>query len=197
LSHAFDSLIDSFIEHKVGVSPHFLSIQLASDLKANLLANFADAKFHVAGIGNNAVQTHDALIRKDQIYWLDRAHESASENSFFDLMDAFVLMLNQTCYAGITRYEFHYTMYEMGSFYKKHIDQFENSKSRAFSMIIYLNSDWQLADGGELCIHHADYSQIIAPLNRQCVFFKSDEIIHEVLRTNTNRLSITGWLRID
>jgi SM-20-related protein len=197
LSHTFDALIDSYIDQKVGVVPAFLTQQLAADLRENLLALFSKKQFHQAGIGNNAVQAHDQLIRKDQIYWLDRAHESASENAFFEVMDHFVLLLNQTCYTGITNYEFHYTMYEIGSFYKKHIDQFDNNKNRAFSMIIYLNPDWQLGDGGELCIHHADFLQTIAPLNQQCVFFKSDEMMHEVLRTNAARLSITGWLRVD
>lgn len=193
----FDELIDSYIENKVGIADHFLSEKLAGDLKLNLQALFEKDKFHKAGIGNDAVQFHDKLIRKDQIYWLDKAHDNVFENSFFELIDRFVLFLNQTCYTGITGYEFHYTMYEKGSFYKRHFDQFRNNKGRAFSMIIYLNVGWVLADGGELCIHHLTRQQTISPENRKCVFFKSDELEHEVLCTNTQRLSITGWLKVD
>ena len=32
-------------------------------------------------------------------------------------------------------------------------------------MIMYLNEDWQKADGGELCIYQADRRQNIAPEN--------------------------------
>jgi SM-20-related protein len=189
-------LIDSYIENNVGIAEHFLTKQLAADLKSNLIALFAGQQFHSAGIGNDSIQSYDHLIRKDQIYWLDRSHNDAHENTFFDLMDEFVRFLNQTCYTGITGYEFHYTRYDIGSFYTKHLDQFKKNKSRAFSMIMYLNADWQQADGGELYIHHQDHLQAIAPTNAKCVFFKSDELVHEVLYTNAVRMSITGWLKV-
>jgi SM-20-related protein len=110
-------------------------------------------------------------------------------------MDQFVIHLNGSCFTGITGYEFHYALYEEGSFYKKHIDQFRNNDSRQFTVIVYLNEDWQLADGGELCIYHLDHLQHISPANAKCVFFKSSELPHEVLVTNKPRLSITGWLK--
>ena len=166
-------------------------------MKANLLALYAEKQLLSAGIGNDSVQNHDNLIRNDKIYWLDRAHENIHENSFFDLMDTFVLHLNRTCFTRITGYEFHYAMYEKGSFYKKHLDQFRTNKSRVFSMIMYLNVNWELGDGGELCIYHAESSQMISPMNGKCVFFKSDELEHEVLLTQKPRLSITGWLKSD
>jgi SM-20-related protein len=129
------------------------------------------------------------------IHWLDRKHENQFENTFFDLMDAFVIYLNESCYAGIKDYEFHYTLYPIGSFYKKHLDQFQNNDSRQFSMIMYLNLNWRKEDGGELRIHHANHDQNISPTNGKIVFFRSSELEHEVLITNKARLSITGWLR--
>ena len=150
-----------------------------------------------AGTGNDTIVVPDKLFRSDRIYWLDRSHNDPHENAFFDLMDGFVSHLNSTCYTGITGYEFHYTLYEKGSFYKKHLDQFRTNTSRQYSMIMYLNADWQLADGGELCIHHADSLQNILPIDGKSVFFKSSELEHEVLVTNKSRMSITGWLKID
>jgi len=195
LNEAFDCLIDSFIEDRVGITEGFLTIALAAHLKENLIALYANQEMLPAGIGNNALLTHETLIRSDKIYWLDRLHENTHENSFFDLMDQFVTHLNSTCYTGITGYEFHYALYEKGSFYKKHFDQFRNNTSRAYSMILYLNVDWQEKDGGELCIYHSDHRQTITPVNGKCVFFKSSELEHEVLVTNQPRLSITGWLK--
>ena len=111
-------------------------------------------------------------------------------------MDDFVQYLNETCYTGITSYEFHYAMYEKGSFYKRHLDRFRNDDRRLFSMITYLNADWQEGDGGELSIFHDDgQTQNISPTNGKSVFFKSDELEHEVLKTIVPRMSITGWLR--
>ena len=79
-------------------------------------------------------------------------------------MDRFVKYLNENCYTGINSYEFHYTMYAPGTFYKKHMDRFQNNDSRQFSMIMYLNAEWVSEDGGELCIHHEAGLQNISPL---------------------------------
>ena len=191
----FNTLLNSFIEEKVGIAEHFLNEALANGLKANLIALFAENKLQAAGTGNNATAGYDAAFRGDHIYWLDRSHNDIHENSFFDLMDRFVKYLNETCYTGISSYEFHYTLYEKGTFYKKHMDRFRDDDSRKFSMIMYLNAAWEEKDGGQLCIHHAGRIQTIAPTSGKIVFFKSNEMEHEVLPANKARMSITGWLR--
>lgn len=196
MQEIFNELIDTFIDNQVGIAENFLSESLAVRLKANLTALYNGNQMQSAGIGNDTIVAHNTLVRSDRIYWLDRSHNNQSENDFFELMDAFVIHLNSTCYTGITGYEFHYTLYEKGSFYKKHLDQFRNDGSRQYSMIMYLNSDWQENDGGELCIHHGDIRQNISPTNGKSVFFKSSDLEHEVLVTNKPRMSITGWLKI-
>jgi len=193
----FNTLIDSFIDNKVGIAENFLSEALASHLKDNLRTLYADKQLLDAGTGNEVVVVQDKRVRGDKIYWLDRKHNDPHENDFFDLMDQFVSHLNSSCYTGITGYEFHYTLYEKGSFYKKHLDQFRNNGSRQYSMIMYLNADWEEKDGGELRIHQENTQQNIAPTSGKSVFFKSSELEHEVLLTNTTRLSITGWLKIN
>ena len=195
LEETFNTLIDSFIENKVGIADNFLSESLSLHLKQNLVTLYKDSSLKMAGTGNNATSNHDKLFRSDIIYWLDRGHNDVHENMFFALMDSFVSFLNETCYTAITGYEFHYTLYEEGSFYKKHIDQFKSNDSRQYSMIMYLNKDWIKADGGELCIHYDDRSQHISPVNGKTVFFKSSELEHEVLVSNKKRMSITGWLK--
>ncbi len=193
----FDTLINSFIENEVGIANHFLTDELASFLKQNLELLYKTEKLEFAGTGNNKLVTHDKTTRNDKIYWLDAKHKNIHENSFLKLLDSFIIYLNATCYTGITGYEFHYTLYEEGSFYKKHIDRFKNNSSRAYSMIMYLNENWQPSHGGELCIHHHNRLQNISPSNGKCVFFKSNTLLHEVLLTHKPRLSITGWLKRD
>jgi len=196
LEKIFNALIDSFIDTKVGIAENFLSVPLALHLKDNLVALYAGKLLRAAGTGNDTLAVHNKQVRSDVIYWLDREHNNRYENDFFDLMDLFVSHLNSTCYTGITGYEFHYTLYEKGSFYTKHLDQFQNNGSRQYSMIMYLNEDWKNADGGELCIHHEADLQNISPVNGKSVFFKSSELVHEVLLSNKPRMSITGWLKV-
>ncbi len=196
MKDVFDALIDSFICNKIGITNDFLSAALLSQLKNNLLELYVANAFSGAGTGSNKLVHYDAQFRGDHIYWLDRSHNNASENAFFNIMDAFILYLNETCYTGITNYEFHYALYNEGTYYKKHIDQFQEKDNRKYSMIIYLNTDWIIGDGGELCIHHSNNTiQNIAPNNGKSVFFKSNQLEHEVLLTNKPRLSITGWLK--
>jgi len=197
LENIFDTLIDSFIDDEIGIAENFLSLKLAQHLRDNIVELYKGNQLKFAGTGNNKIVHHNKLVRNDVIFWLDRSHSNQFENEFFDLMDSFVLHLNQTCYTGITSYEFHYTMYEKGSFYKKHYDQFQNNSSRKFSMIMYLNVGWKAGDGGELCVYRDGKQQNIAPENGKGVFFKSDVLEHEVLLTNVRRMSITGWLKVD
>ena len=192
----FNTLIDSFIDNNVGIAENFLSDALSAHLKDNLNSLYTEKLLLSAGTGNDTNVAHNKSVRGDIIYWLDRSHNNQYENEFFDLMDAFVSHLNNTCYTGITGYEFHYALYETGSFYKKHLDQFRTNDSRKYSMINYLNTDWQEEDGGELCVHHKDSLQNISPDNGKSVFFKSSELEHEVLVTNKPRMSITGWLKV-
>jgi SM-20-related protein len=194
LEKSFDTLINSFIANKVGIAENFLSDGLALHLRENLSALYTGDELRSAGTGNETLAVYNKEFRGDVIHWLDRTHTNVHEIAFFKLMDHFVDYLNSTCYTGITGYEFHYTLYQKGSFYKKHLDQFRNNESRQYSMIVYLNPGWQEKDGGELRIHHDDHQQTITPENRKMVFFKSSELEHEVLTTQTARMSITGWL---
>jgi len=196
LQKIFETLIETYLRDKVGISEHFLSDTLSADLKVNLMTLFAKNALLTAGTGNESTILKDTAIRSDKIYWLDKSHDNVHENAFFVLMDDFVRYLNETCYTGITGYEFHYALYEKGSFYKRHLDRFRNDDSRLFSMITYLNNDWKEGDGGELSIFHDDgQTQNVSPTNGKSVFFKSDELEHEVLKTLVPRMSITGWLK--
>ena len=192
---SFETLIASYIENKVGIANHFLSDGLCQHLKANLESLNANNLLLKAGVGNDTKLQQNSQIRSDTIYWLDKKHNNIYENEFFEKIEAFILYLNQSCYAGITDYEFHYSLYEAGDFYKKHLDQFQDNSSRQYSMISYLNADWEMQDGGELQIYQTNNNQTISPTQGKTVFFKSNELEHEVLVTNERRMSVTGWLK--
>jgi SM-20-related protein len=191
----FESLINSYITNKVGISEDFLSKELCQNLALHLMQLNAADLLKNAAIGNDIKTVQNNLIRSDKIHWLDKSNNNEFEDAFLIKIDAFVAYLNKSCYTNIKSYEFHYSLYEKGSFYKPHFDQFENDNQRQFSMISYLNPNWQTKDGGELHIYQKNNNQIISPNESKTVFFKSDELKHEVLVTNEQRLSVTGWLK--
>lgn len=197
MENSFEVLIASYLENKVGISECFLSDALAGHLKENLLALNQNNLLVAAGTGNADKLIHNDEVRRDTIYWLDKKHNNPYENEFFVLIEAFIAYLNSSCYAGITGYEFHYSLYENGSFYKKHLDQFQDNSSRQFSMISYLNANWTEKDGGELLVHQDGNELKISPTPGKTVFFKSNELEHEVLVTRERRMSVTGWLKRD
>jgi Rps23 Pro-64 3,4-dihydroxylase Tpa1-like proline 4-hydroxylase len=197
VENEFEVLISSFISEKVGIANHFLSNELSANLRQNLVSLIEKKQLTKAGVGNEKKLLFDDSIRSDSIYWLDRKHDNEFENDFLDQIDDFIKYLNRSCFAGITGYEFHYSLYEIGGFYKRHIDQFQDNSSRKYSMISYLNDDWQKSDGGELVVYQTYNNKNIAPTKGKTVLFKSNELQHEVLVTQKQRMSITGWLKRD
>ena len=191
----FETLIASFIENNIGIDDDFLSADLCQHLKENMLTLNESDLMETAGVGNDGKMVFDNLIRNDKIYWLDKKHNNEFENAFLDQIDAFVAHLNKTCFTNIKSYEFHYSLYEIGSFYRPHFDQFEDDDKRQFSMVSYLNANWKNNDGGELQIYQNNNNQKISPIQGKTIFFKSHDLEHEVLVTNERRFSITGWLR--
>ena len=195
MNTSFDLLINSFLENNLGIDTAFLSEELAQGLQFHLLQLQSDKLMHVAGIGNDTLKDSTQKMRSDKIYWLDKKHNNLFENQFLLLIEEFIEHLNRTCYTGINNYEFHYAIYEPGSSYKRHKDQFKNNDHRKFSLITYLNDNWQENDGGQLLLYTDNNIQAILPQAQTAVFFKSDETEHEVMPANRSRMSITGWLK--
>lgn len=196
MNEQFDLLIDSYLSDQVGIAPSFLTQALSAGLQQNIIQLQKDQLMTTAGIGNEEVKDKGQKMRSDKIYWLDKKHDNEFENQFLQQAEDFIERLNNTCYTGINAYEFHYAVYEEGSFYKRHKDQFKNNDHRKFSLITYLNENWLPTDGGQLQIYQNDTMQQIQPLSQTAVFFKSDETEHEVIKANRSRMSITGWLKI-
>ena len=192
----FNTIIDSYLDSRVGIDKAFISKELSAGLKANILKLHARGLMKDAVTGNSAMRDPEHKTRTDQIYWLDKTHPNSFEQDFLDQAESFIEYLNRTCYTGIKSYEFHYAIYGKGSFYNRHIDQFKTDNKRKFSLVNYLNDDWLDTDGGELMVYPDDEdSRKISPCSQTAVFFKSDEMEHEVLMAGRMRMSVTGWLK--
>ncbi len=191
----FDLLIDSYRDNNIGIDVGFLNERLTKGLHQNILQLQLDELMTIAGIGNEAVKDSNQKMRGDKIYWMDKSHQNIYEQEFLLQVENFIDRLNSTCYTGINGYEFHYAVYEAGSFYKRHKDQFKNNNNRKYSLINYLNENWLEEDGGQLLVYQNETVQKISPSSQTAVFFKSDETEHEVSLSNRTRMSVTGWLK--
>lgn len=195
MNNPFDTLIDSYIANKIGIDNCFLTKELSDGLRANIVQLQQDDLMLLAGIGNKEVKDPRQKTRTDKIYWMDKKHDNVFEQEFLYLAEEFIAHLNNTCYTGINSYEFHYAVYEEGSYYKRHTDQFQDNDNRKYSLISYLNDDWLAEDGGQLWVYQDEGVQKVTPHSRTAVFFKSDEMEHEVTKANRARMSISGWLK--
>ena len=195
MDNPFDLLIDSYLSNNIGIDTRFLNEALANGLQQNILQLQEDDMMSAAGIGNDEIKDSKQKMRGDKIYWLDKKHPNIYEQEFLLQIENFIEQLNSTCYTGINDYEFHYAVYEEGSFYKRHKDQFKNDDNRKYSLINYLNKDWLEEDGGQLLVYQDETVQKISPQSQTAVFFKSDDMEHEVAKANRSRMSISGWLK--
>lgn len=107
--------------------------------------------------------------------------------------------LNRELFLGLKYYESHFSIYEKDDFYEKHRDAFKGSKNRVVTTVYYLNEKWKEEDGGELIIYNEKDEIIkkVIPHANTLVIFLSERFPHEVLPSQTKRLSIAGWFRID
>ena len=191
----FEELIGTYIQNQIGISNHFITKELALNLQKNLLSLDEEDKMKTAGIGNRVVKDKDQDKRGDKIFWIENQSDEPAERAFLSHINRLIEHLNNTCYTGINAYEFHYALYETGSFYQRHVDQFQNNNDRKFSLIHYLNTDWMEDEGGELLIYHENKTDKIFPEMQKAVFFRSEDCEHEVSRSTRPRMSISGWLK--
>jgi len=194
VSHIYEKLIQGLLDKGYESVDQCLSKNEFDGLRKSLLKRYENDRFHLAGIGSKESFQKIEKIRNDQVHWLKKDDINDFETAFFRYIDGFVDYLNRTCFAGIREYEFHYSVYEQGSFYKKHIDRFRDDDRRSFSIVLYLTEDWQKGDGGELIIYPGIGMFEVAPVSGRLVVFSSD-LPHEVMPSNTLRLALTGWLK--
>ena len=130
MQEKFDLLIDSYLQDNIGITEDFLNKPLADGLFQNILQLQEDNKMQASGIGNSEQKDDKQKMRSDKIYWMDKSHDNIFEQEYMHMAEDFISRLNNTCYTGINDYEFHYAVYEEGSFYKRHKDQFKNDSDR-------------------------------------------------------------------
>ena len=157
-------------------------------------------QFTKAAVGKGDQKQVRAEIRSDEVLWMDATSLSPLQAIFWEKVTEVQQVLNRRCFLGLKSFEGHFARYPIGSFYKRHLDQFHAVPHRIVTLILYLNESWTEADGGQLRMYFpqedgSERVEDVLPLGGRLVVFLSEEIPHEVLPTHKERISITGWLR--
>jgi len=192
---SFETIIQQLYEKNWCVIENFLPNEVTQQLL--LEAQEQQAQFKQAGIGQKNNLKINEKVRSDQILWLDEETALSASKIYLEHINKLRLKLNEELMLGLFESEIHFAIYPEGSFYQKHVDQFQNSNRRQVSFIYYLNPDWQESDGGSLKLydpeHPENLSTEILPCAGTFACFLSNGMPHEVCLTNRTRYSITGW----
>ncbi len=155
-----------------------------------------DSKYSSAGIGRSNDHCENKTIRSDSIFWIDDQTEADQEWQKWTA--GLQKALNRQLFLGLTFLESHYARYSIGGFYEKHLDAFKGEQNRKISIVLFLNEGWTEKDEGELQLFVGEKECeeiIVKPELGTLVVFASQEVPHEVFKTNCVRNSIAGWYR--
>ncbi|APG60746.1 2OG-Fe(II) oxygenase [Christiangramia salexigens] len=195
----YENIISDLLERKYSIVDNFFSGEEVAIMRKALLEKYEEDNFKKAAIGNKTNEVIQKSVRGDFILWMNEADAGEAENTYFGKVNSLIDYLNRTCFMGILTKEFHYAVYPEGTFYKRHLDTFQNDGRRKLSMVCYLNDEnWKPENGGELTIYsdkEASGEVNIYPLPGRVVIFESQELEHEVKPVKVPRFSITGWLK--
>lgn len=194
----YDEAINSLCQQGFFIYDNFLPSQCVSQLQGMAHQLWQTKQFHMAKIGHKTTTHSNPSIRRDAIYWLDEEENTnLAIQTYFAAMKQLMATINQQLFLGLVHFETHFALYQPGSFYKKHVDQFRDQSERRISSVYYLNETWDEQAGGHLVLYDTNHRDLasISPLANRLVCFNST-LPHEVLVTHKKRLSMTGWMKI-
>lgn len=191
------SIAEEVAENGYAITPHYLNASEVTALVSDVRYLQQTGEMRGAGIGKDAEITQN--VRGDFIHWLEDAEATPIQQMYLHRLEQLRQAFNQTLYLGLFDFEGHFASYPPGTFYRKHLDQFQQDSLRTLTAILYLNEDWKPEDGGQLRMYlqgeDEGHYRDIQPVGGTLVTFLSNRYWHEVLPANRERLSITGWFR--
>lgn len=190
------------------VIPDFLPVSLQETLRQDV-SNLRDRNhFKISKIGQDSTNAFNEDIRVAETCFLGPSKlqnvPNQARNELYKVLDQVRSDLPGPLDPNLT--ELLYAYYPSGGFYRRHRDAIAGSASvlRSYSLLLYLNKDWQPKDGGQLLLHLDSGGDFlppgeepnfveVAPKGGTLVLFQSDAVPHEVLNTNAERLAVVGW----
>lgn len=194
-----DDIVGALLAQNFLVVPRFLSLDEVKAIRAECLLLWRDGSFKQARVGHGVQQQRREDLRNDFIFWLDETSGLPAVERYFNRLESLRQTINRRLLLGLFEFEGHFAVYPPGHFYRAHVDQFADSRSRQISTVLYLNEDWSPQDGGQLRLyrHNQDPASVldVYPAAGTLVVFFSEQLWHEVLPAQRERLSLTGWFR--
>ena len=187
-------IADGLADKGFAIIDRFLSTREVEDILDTDEFKHGKLHFKKAGIGKQQGKQIIETIRGDIIQWIDPSTAPASIRLYFDHIDEVIRFVNQQLFQSLKEAEVHMTSYPIGTYYKRHLDQFKSDDHRKLSIICYLNANWKVVEGGQLRMYLPEGSIDVLPIAGRLVCFRSDQIEHEVLPATRERLSLTGWI---
>ena len=187
-------LVEALAGPGFGIDSGFAAAGLVRDLGAAVRQRDAAGEFRAAAVGAGQNRAVRPQIRGDRICWIARP-AGAAETEILARFDALRVELNRTLMLGLVDFECHYAIYAPGARYARHLDRSPRGAERVVSVALYLNEDWDAADGGELVIAAADGEVVVVPAGGTLATFLSQRFEHEVRAAGRARISLTGWFR--
>ncbi|MEK2688186.1 2OG-Fe(II) oxygenase [Bdellovibrio sp. GT3] len=197
------SLTDSFeklAENNWALSSEVFASDFCKQLAQECQKLYSDGELTKASIGPTGNKLTASEIRGDYTLWLD-AGNSPVQKQFLLCLETIREELNRFFFMGLKRVESHFAFYPPQAGYEKHIDNPRGASHRKITFVLYLNEDWQKENGGELSLYNPNNPEEllarVEPRLGQLIFFRSDLFPHQVEKSFTPRLSLTGWFRDD
>ena len=194
LEFQLEQIANGLAEKGYAIVDHFLTHREVTNILQT--DEFKSPKLHFkkAGIGKQHDKQINEGIRGDFIQWIDPVVASPAIALYLNRLRELIRYANQSLFLSLKEAEVHLTVYPVGTFYKRHLDQFKSDDHRKLSVICYLNREWEEPHGGQLRMYSEDGILDVLPLSGRLVCFRSDQIEHEVLPASRERLSLTGWM---
>lgn len=193
----FDRIAKDLRRRGFSIQPAALPPVLAANLREHLL-DMRASQFEPAGIGRQQDYMTNTFVRTDEICWINGASTAGAE--WLSWAAHLQQFLNRRLFLGLFSFESHFAHYAPGDFYKRHTDAFRGETNRIVSVVVYLNPDWTVDNGGELVLYTDDDDREgirVLPTLGTIAVFLSEEFPHEVLPATRDRYSIAGWYRVN
>lgn len=188
-------IVDDLVESGWSLQHNAVSNTLTRQLAQECHQRIEQGAFTPAGTGRGSALAVREQTRGDHILWLD-AGQSAVCDSYLQWLDDLRQAINRSLYLGLQDFEGHFACYPPGAFYRRHLDRFRDDDRRTVTAVFFLNEDWHSEQGGALRLYLADGEiRDVLPQAGTLVVFMSADLPHEVLPTERERLSLTGWFR--
>jgi SM-20-related protein len=194
LQTKFERIADGLADRSYAVIDSFLSEKEVHDILQSDEIKTHKLHFRKAGIGKHGDKQLNESVRGDFIQWIDPVRASQPVISYVARLQQLIQFVNQNLFLSLLDVEVHLTVYPVGTFYKRHKDQFQRDDHRKLSVICYLNPGWNAAEGGQLRMYLPEGPVDVLPEAGRFVCFRSDALEHEVLPATRERFSLTGWM---